>query len=239
MKFSSELKQAKLIKRYKRFLADVELPDKSVRTIHVSNTGSMTGCGSIGDTIWYSTSDNVKRKYPNSWELTEKPNGSFICVNTIKANQLVEEALNNKIITELNDYSIIKREVKYGSENSKIDFLLLSPKQSENLPDAYVEVKSVTLLENGQGFFPDTTTLRGQKHLRELSDIAKSGDRAILLFAVLHTGIKSVKAAKHIDKKYNDLLEKAIKNGVEVLVYHAEISPSKMEIAYSSIFKVQ
>ncbi len=220
------LKPATLIKRYKRFLADVILEDGTETTIHVANTGAMTGCAQAGDTIWYSTSNNPKRKYPFSWELTQTQLGDLICVNTIRANQLVAEALKNNVITELLDYQTIIPEKKYGNENSKIDFFLGG--HPNGLADAYVEVKSVTLLDNsttqGQGYFPDTVTTRGQKHLRELIDVAQGGKRAVLLFAVLHSGIQSVKAAAHIDSDYAHLLKQANNNGVEILTYKASIS---------------
>ncbi len=212
------LKKATLIKRYKRFLADVILEDGATTTLHVSNTGAMTGCAEPNDTVWYSTSANPKRKYPYSWEMTQTANKHLICVNTIRANQLVEEALHANVITELAGSSTIKREVKYGSENSKIDFFLSSPEKT----DAYLEVKSVTLLAGEQGYFPDAVTTRGQKHLRELIEVTQQGQRAILLFAVLHSGINSVKIAKHIDKKYNDLIIEAQAAGVEVIAYKAE-----------------
>ena len=219
MEFAKALKPATLIKRYKRFLADVILADGTETTIHVANTGAMTGCAEPGSTIWYSTSDNKKRKYPFSWELTQTNTGHFICVNTIRANSLVEEAIENGIITQLLGYKQLAREVKYGDENSKIDFLLTEGDK----PDAYVEVKSATLLENGQGYFPDTVTTRGQKHLRELIAVALTGQRAVLVFAVLHTGISSVKAAEHIDAKYAEILSEAKAAGVEVLSYFASI----------------
>jgi sugar fermentation stimulation protein A len=225
-----ELQKSTLIKRYKRFLADVILADGSTTTMHVANTGAMTGCAEPGDIVWYSTSANNKRKYPFSWEITQTKHAHSICVNTIKANQLIEEALNANKITELLGYSSIKREVKYGSENSKIDFLL----SDVNKPDTYVEVKSVTLLEGEQGFFPDAVTTRGQKHLRELIEVAQQGDRAILLFAVLHSGINNVKIAKHIDSKYNELIIEAKAAGVEILAYKADFelneNASKIEI---------
>jgi len=221
------LQPATLIKRYKRFLADVILEDGSETTIHVANTGAMTGCATAGDTIWYSTSDNPKRKYPFSWELTQTQSGDLICVNTIRANQFVAEALNNNIISELLGYNTIIPEKKYGNDNSKIDFYLTN--NSDGLADAYVEVKSCTLLDNsftknssGQGYFPDTVSTRGQKHLRELIEVAKNGDRAILLFAILHSGINSVSAASHIDEKYAKLLLNAKKEGVEILTYKVQ-----------------
>ena len=215
------LKKATLIKRYKRFLADIILEDGTETTIHVANTGAMTGCAEPEDTVWYSTSDNPKRKYPLSWELTQTQNNHYICVNTIKANQLAEEAINNGVIKELTGYKNLKREVKYGDENSRIDIFLSEHDTSK--ADVFVEVKSVTLLEGTQGYFPDAVTTRGQKHLRELMSIAKSGKRAVLFFAVLHSGINSVNAAKHIDPKYAELLQEAISSGVEVLVYKAQI----------------
>ncbi|MCW8833182.1 MAG: DNA/RNA nuclease SfsA [Colwellia sp.] len=218
MQFSPPLQKAILIKRYKRFLADVTLADGSQTTIHVANTGAMTGCAEPGDTVWYSQSSNLKRKYPFSWELTQTAKNHFICVNTIRANHLVEEALSANIISELSGYSSIEREVKYGSENSKIDFFLSDAEQK----DTYVEVKSVTLLENEQGYFPDAKTTRGQKHLRELIDVVAQGHRAVLLFAVLHTGINSVKIAKHIDYKYDELIRAAKSAGVEILAYKAQ-----------------
>ena len=224
MPFHSELKPAKLIKRYKRFLADVELPDGSVTTLHVANTGAMTGCGSPGDTVWYSTSDNPKRKLPLSWELTQTNQDHLICVNTIRANQVVEKAILNGRIPALTGYANLRREVKYGEEKSKIDFLLTDG----NKPDTYVEVKSVTLLHDNQGYFPDAKTERGQKHLRELMHIANSGHRAVLLFCVLHSGIESVEPAAHIDPKYAELFQQASDSGVEILTYRPEISTQKI-----------
>ena len=224
-----DVKPATLIKRYKRFLADIILADDNITTIHVANTGAMTGCAEPEDTVWYSTSDNAKRKYPYSWELTQTKQHHFICVNTLRANQLAEEAILNGTIKELQGFDKLQREVKYGEENSRIDFLLShainNHSNKKNTFKTYIEVKSVTLLEGDQGYFPDTVTTRGQKHLRELMSIVKNGDRAVLLFTVLHTGINSFKVAKHIDEKYADLLQQAIASGVEVLVYKAKICP--------------
>ena len=221
------LKKATLLKRYKRFLADVILEDGTTTTIHVANTGAMTGCADEGDTVWYSTSDNPKRKYPFSWEYTQKPNGDLICVNTIRANQFVEQALLAKSIPALNSYNSLKREVKYGEENSKIDFLL----KTENQADTYIEVKSVTLLQHELGYFPDAVSTRGQKHLRELIEVCQQGQRAVLLFAVLHAGITSVQAAAHIDKKYTELLKQAKLNGVEILAFKANFTLDEQSIS--------
>ena len=214
------LKPATLIKRYKRFLTDITLDNGNVTTIHCANTGAMTGCAEPGNTVWYSTSDNPKRKYPFSWEISVDGNNHHICVNTIRANQLIEEALLAEVIRPLNGFSTLKREVKYGSENSKIDFLL----QYDHKPDAYIEVKSVTLLADGKGYFPDAVSTRGQKHLRELMHVAEQGDEAVLIFAVLHSGIKSVQPASHIDPTYAKLLAEAQANGVKIIAYQAEFS---------------
>ncbi len=228
MIFEPKLESGILIKRYKRFLADIKLPDDSELTIHCANTGAMTGCASAGNLVFFSTSSNPKRKYPNSWELSITKQKHTICVNTIRANQLVVEALKHKKIDPLREYNTLKTEVKYGSENSRIDILLTG----ESLVDCYVEVKSVTLLgDNSQGYFPDAVTTRGQKHLRELTEIAVSGKKAILFFAVLHSGIEKVSIAHHIDNQYYSLLLDAIKNGVIVLCYQAEMSPQGMVIA--------
>ena len=227
MNFDKQLNSATLIKRYKRFLADVTLEDGSEHTIHCPNTGSMSGCAETGDTVWFSTSDNLKRKYPFTWELTQTSSDDFICVNTQRANQLVEEALSAGIISELVGFESLRREVKYGKENSRIDVLLNYCEQ----PDTYIEVKSVTLLENGQGFFPDAVTTRGQKHLRELTEIVQEGHRAVLLFAVMHTGINSVSPASHIDKEYTRLLKEAEEAGVIILAYRASVSPEGMKLS--------
>ncbi|MBP2196531.1 DNA/RNA nuclease SfsA [Pantoea cypripedii] len=224
MLFSPPLKPARLISRYKRFLADVITPEGETLTIHCANTGAMTGCATPGDTVWYSTSDSVTRKYPHSWELTETQQGHWICVNTLRANQLVKEALISAMIPELSSYEHCQPEVKYGTEKSRIDFLL----RADDRSNCYIEVKSVTLLQHGKGYFPDAVTTRGQKHLRELTQIAAEGHRAVLLFAVLHTGIEDVSPARHIDAQYAELLVQAQRRGVEVLAYQAHISPLKM-----------
>ncbi|EGA66826.1 DNA/RNA nuclease SfsA [Vibrio brasiliensis] len=229
MKFEPILEPAVLIKRYKRFLADITLPDGSERTIHCANTGAMTGCATPGNKVWYSTSDNPKRKYPNSWELSETATGHRICINTARANQLAVEAIESGTIKELQGYDQLQTEVKYGNENSRIDILL----NSENKPKCYIEVKSVTLLdedESGQGFFPDAVTTRGQKHLRELAQMAQNGSRAVLLFTVLHSGIEKVSPAHHIDANYSQLLKYAQEQGVEVLCYKAELSHHEIKL---------
>ncbi|THB84772.1 DNA/RNA nuclease SfsA [Pantoea allii] len=224
MHFSPPLKPARLISRYKRFLADVMTPEGEVLTIHCANTGAMTGCATPGDRVWYSTSDSLTRKYPHSWELTETQQGHWICVNTLRANQLVAEALDQDRLPALTGYSHRQAEVRYGSEKSRIDFLL----KADPRPNCYIEVKSVTLLHEGKGYFPDAVTIRGQKHLRELATVAAEGHRAVLLFAVLHSGIEDVSPARHIDAAYAEQLAQAQREGVEVLAYQADLSAEGM-----------
>lgn len=226
MKFEQPLKSATLLKRYKRFLADVVKDNGEEFTLHCANTGAMTGCATPGDTVWYSTSTNTKRKYPCSWELTQTQTGDWICVNTLRANTIVADAIEAGHIPELSEYNEVKREVKYGNENSRIDILL---KSNHNV-DCYIEVKSVTLLQDGMGYFPDARTERGQKHLRELTAIAKSGLRAVLFYAVPHTGITEVAVAKEIDPHYASLLEQAVDAGVEILCYRINISDYDLTI---------
>lgn len=220
MQFLPPLRPARLVKRYKRFLADVITPDGEALTLHCPNTGAMTGCATPGDTVWYSTSESKTRKFPHTWEVTETQGGAFICVNTLRANQLAKEAIQNGNISELTGYSEIKSEVKYGAERSRIDLKL----QAQGRPDCYIEVKSVTLAEQEQGYFPDAVTERGQKHLRELMNVVAEGDRAVLLFTVLHSAITCFSPARHIDAKYAQLLEEAYNKGVEVLAYKAALS---------------
>lgn len=226
MEFTPGLQSARLVKRYKRFLADIVTPEGEALTIHCANTGAMTGCATPGDTVWYSTSASLTRKYPHSWELTHTQQGHWICVNTLRANGLVREALAADRIPELSGYDKIVPEVKYGSENSRIDFLL----QADNRSNCYIEVKSVTLLQQGKGYFPDAVTERGQKHLRELMQIAQSGHRAVLFFAVLHSGIEDVSPARHIDVRYAELLAQAQQSGVELLCYKAQLSPEGINL---------
>lgn len=218
-----KLSRAKLIRRYKRFLADIELPNGEILTIHCANTGAMIGCGTAGDTVFYSASDSTTRKYPHSWEITQLKNGQLVCINTHRSNQLTLEALQNKQIKELAMYDQIIPEVKYGTENSRIDFLL----KGSGLPDCYVEVKSVTLVEGNIGMFPDAVTTRGQKHLRELITMKQQGYRAVVFFAGLHNGFDRFKTASKIDPEYDKLLRQAIQAGVEVYCYAAEFDISQ------------
>lgn len=209
------LKPAKLIRRYKRFMADVELPDGTQLTLHCANTGKMTGCADPGDTIWYSDSHSNTREYPCSWEITQLNNGQLVCINTHRANALAIEAIHNHLVPELDNYQNIVTNVKSGIENSRIDVLLTHGSN----PDCYMQVKSVTLVENHVGMFPDTETTRDQKHLNELIELREKGYRAIVFFCGLHEGIESFKPSIQNDPIYTSLLKEAMTKGVEVYAY--------------------
>src|SRR5690606_26892765 len=233
MHFFPPLLKTTLIKRHKRFLADVTHPEMGDFTAHCPNTGCMKNCWAEGDTAWLLDSENPKRKYRYTWVINETQDGHMICVNTHLANQLVIEGIENGVIKEFQNYDNIQQEVKYGDENSRIDLLLTN----KNKPDCYVEIKTITLSGSGDdfnagaGFFPDAVTTRGQKHLRELIEMKQQGHRAVLFFLVQHSAIKTVDAARHIDKKYADLYDQARQAGVEVIAYQTTISAKEIKIS--------
>ena len=229
MKFVNKLVKGKLLKRYKRFLADIELENGEIVTAHCANTGAMTGCAEPGYEAWLSRSDNPKRKLAFTWELAVTKEGHWIGINTQNANKVIGEALREGQLPELDAYPCISSEVKYGHEGSRIDFLLSQHEKNEAV-DCYVEVKSVTLLQDKQGFFPDARTVRGQKHLRELTAMAQQGHRAVLLYCVQHSGVQSVRVARHIDPQYGAELELAVGAGLEVLCYSTKIDQEKIII---------
>ena len=235
MKFEPALVQAILHKRYKRFLADVTIPPNKEITVHCPNTGSMRNCWAKGWKVWLQKSDNPKRKYAYTWTLAQNDRRELIGINTHLANPLVVEGIENNKIKQIAAVKTIKREVKYGEENSKIDILVTH--QDSSL--SYIEVKSVTLKEaDGKGYFPDAVTARGQKHLRELMACVDQGHRAVLLFMVQHTGINEMSIAAQIDPKYAMLIEKAIEHGVEILAYKARISESEIYLDKELEFKL-
>ena len=228
MYFSFPLKAATLQRRYKRFLADVEMLDGTALTLHCPNTGSMKNCAEPNSRVWFWDSANEKRKYPCTWELVEVEQRFLACINTQRANGLVVEAINNATITQLQGYGQLQTEVKYGQEKSRIDIFLSHHKY---LPDCYVEVKNVTLMAaQGQGLFPDAVTERGRKHLRELVYMVTQGQRAVLVYCVAHTGITKVSPAWDVDPAYAETLVWAIEQGVEVMAYGAEISLTHMSL---------
>jgi len=220
MKIPGPIIEGRLIRRYQRFLADVTLPDDSEVTVHCPNTGSMLGCQPTNARVLLSVSDNPKRKLKYTWELVETLPGIWACINTSRPNAQAREAIEQGLVNELAGYSRCRSEVRYGSEKSRIDLHLSG---HDSRADAWVEVKNVTLCEEGTGYFPDAVTTRGQKHLRELIAQAEAGDRPVLLFVVNHSGIKVVKPADQIDPAYGKLLRQAQTAGVEVLAYRARL----------------
>ncbi|MCY3751630.1 MAG: DNA/RNA nuclease SfsA [Gammaproteobacteria bacterium] len=226
MRFNQALVQGTLIKRYKRFLADVELDDGSIVTAHTPNTGSMLGCCKPGSPVWMSNSGNPKRKYALSWELVEAVPGVMVGINTGLPNKLIGEAIQNGTIQELQGYDIIREEVRYGAENSRIDLLLERGKK----PDCYVEIKNVTLAREGIGYFPDAVSERGSKHLRELAQVATEGKRAVICFCVQRKDVYEVRPADSIDKKYGVTLRQAIDAGVEAVAWRAHVSTDEIRI---------
>lgn len=232
---SEKWQQGRLIRRYKRFLADITTADGGMLTIHCPNTGSMRHCIQPEAPCWYSTSVSKTRKYPHTWEVATTPSGHLAGINTHRANALVKAALERDAIAELRHYPQHKSEVKYGQERSRIDFLL-----SGAGVDCYVEVKSVTLMEApGQGMFPDAVSQRGSRHLRELMGIAAAGQRAVLLFCVQHTGVEWVEPAAHLDPVYAQTLTEAVAAGVEVIAYRTHIDPSKSHISLTDPLPVK
>ena len=224
MNFDPPLISATLLKRYKRFLADVRLHNGELITAHCPNTGSMLNCADPNQPCWLSLSDNVKRKYPYTLEITTATHGGLAGINTHRANALVEEALTAGVITELNGFDKLQREVTYGQEKSRVDFLLqYADKQ------CYLEVKNVTLsMENQIAMFPDAVTSRGTKHLRELVSMIEQGNRAVLLYCVQLSSVNSMTVANHIDPQYADTLYWAQQQGLEVLAYQAEMSNTEI-----------
>ena len=222
MQFDPPLQHGKLIKRYKRFLADVELDNGEVITMHCPNTGSMKNCQTPGSRIWYSRASNPKRKYPHTWEIVEVDALDLVGINTHRANQLVVEAINAGTVEQLRGYRQLQTEVPYGEQSSRIDILLRGATGAMKLPDCYVEVKNVSLgMGKGLGLFPDAVTLRGQKHLQELMSMSSRGYRAVLFFCVQHSGIQRVSPADEIDPEYGRLLRQAASQGVELMAYGA------------------
>lgn len=227
------LQEATLLRRYKRFLADVEFPSGDVITVHCPNTGAMTGCAEPGSRVWLSVSTSKTRKYAHTWELVETAEG-LACIHSARANKVVREAFASGLIPGFECYPDIQTEVRYG-QSSRID-LLLQGADSKVL----VEVKSVTLCTApGYGLFPDAVSERGRKHLLELQAArADKNTRAVMFFCAFHNGIRSVSTAGHIDPRYRSALQQAQAAGVEMLAWRAEVSPRCMDLVAPLPFTV-
>jgi sugar fermentation stimulation protein A len=228
MRFQTPLIPARLIRRYKRFLADIELEDGSQVTAHCPNPGSMLGLSQPGTKIWVEPNDDPRKKLKYGWQLVDHENGHFTGINTGAANKIVKEALIARQIKGLDTYNNCLPEVKYG-ENSRIDFLLTG--SSDSAPGTYLEVKSVTLMrQSGLAEFPDSVTDRGLKHLGDLFKIAKLGKRAVLLFLVQRSDCAAFDVASDIDPAYGKAYRGFKKQDIEVMVYSCDLSPDAIRI---------
>ena len=225
MRFPAPLLEGRLLRRYQRFLADVDTA-AGILTAHCPNTGSMQGCAEPGMRVWLSPATNPARKLAWTWELVEALPGVVVGMHTGRSNALVREAIEAGRVPELAGYPAIRPEVKYG-EGSRIDLLLTAPGR----PDCYVEVKNVTAAVAGRiGYFPDAVTTRGTKHLREMSAMVASGQRAVLVFCVQRGDVDCVRPADHIDPVYGRTLREALAAGVEVIALGARVSPAGIEL---------
>ena len=220
MEFKTPLIEATLLRRYKRFLADVCLGDGELITVHTANTGSMLGCAEPGSRVWLSRSESTTRKYPYSWEITETAAGVLVGVNTALPNALVREAIESGVIGELQGYDSLRGEVSFGSERSRIDWLL----ENGGKAACYVEVKNVTAAVADTAIFPDAVSARGAKHLRELMGVVAAGQRGVLCFCVQRGDVTAVRPADEIDAVYGKTLRDARQNGVEIVAYQAEVA---------------
>jgi sugar fermentation stimulation protein A len=223
MRFPSPLERGVLIKRYKRFLADVTLSGGETVTVSCPNTGSMLGLNEPGSTVWLSHSESATRKYPHTWEMVEADLGrgpTLVGINTGRPNGLVAEAIAAGAIPSLAGYGTLRREVKYG-EASRIDILL----QDEAKGSCYVEVKNVHLMRrHGLAEFPDSATARGVKHLKELSQMVKEGHRAVMVFLIQRADAKRFRLADDLDAAYSAAFIAAKAAGVEAIALRCRMS---------------
>jgi sugar fermentation stimulation protein A len=230
MRFPSPLIPAKLVRRYKRFLADVELPSGETMTVHCANPGAMLGLAAPGAQVWLSKSANPKRKLSHSWELVEVDLGGgleLVGINTAHPNVLAAEAIAAGRVPQLAGYASVRREVRYG-KNSRVDFLL----EGDARPPCYVEIKNVHLMRRpGLAEFPDAVTKRGAKHLVELAERVAAGDRAVMLFLVQIASAERFALARDIDPTYGAEFHRARAAGVEAFVHRCRLTQAGIEVA--------
>jgi sugar fermentation stimulation protein A len=224
MRFNQELLPGILVRRYKRFLADVRLADDAVITVHCPNSGSMLGCSEPGSPVLLSCAANPKRKYSHTLEMVQSGT-TWIGVNTSLTNHLVREALENGVIEEIGPLDVIRQEIK-TSDNTRLDFLL-----EQKGRKIYLEVKNCSLAENRAAMFPDAITVRGTKHLRELAALRQQGHMAVVLFCVQRGDADHFAPAAHIDPLYAETLARVAADGVQVLACQADVSPREIRIA--------
>ena len=227
MKIAPPLLPATFERRYKRFFADVRTQSGKLLTIHCPNTGSMKNCLVEGSACWYSLSDNPKRKLHGTLEIVTTSEGHLAGVNTARPNYLVRELIEAGLVPQLQGYSQIRSEVRYGEEKSRIDLLL----EDESLGQCYVEVKNVTLdMGEGLATFPDAVTSSGTKHLRELMAMVTAGHRALLFFCVQLTGVERMEVAADIDQVYAATMAEAVAAGVEIIAWRASLGAGEIVI---------
>ncbi len=225
MQFPDPLIRGTLLRRYKRFLADIELEDGAQVTAHCANPGAMLGLKDAGAEVWLSPSRNPKRKLKFSWELIWA-NGGLVGINTAHPNGIAAEAIEAGEIEPLQGYETLRREVKYG-QNSRVDLLLEQPGR----PDCYVEIKNVHLMrQTGLAEFPDSVTKRGAKHLVELGDMVAAGHRAVMLYLVQRSDCDRFAIAGDIDPTYAEELHRAMGSGVEAICYDCQIDTTGIQV---------
>ncbi len=225
MNFPSALEQGVLLRRYKRFLADVEMADGSVTTVHVPNPGAMLGLTAPGLPLWLSRSPDPKRKLPLTLEMMQI-DGGLVGVNTLNPNRIAEAAIRRGGIAELTGYETLRREVRYDHD-SRIDILLTDPDR----PPCYVEIKNCHFLRSpGLAEFPDCNTVRGVKHLKALERVVQDGGRAVMLFVIQRTDAQAFDTADDIDRAYGPALREASSRGVEVLCYDCHLNSDAISL---------
>lgn len=235
MKYSSPLQRVILIKRYKRFLADVVLADGRQITVHTPNTGSMMGCAEPGSFIWIRDSGSDSRKHRYSWELSELADGTLVGVNTGLPNQLVAELIRSGLVESLRGYASLRTEVPYGQERSRIDLLL----EGAGMAPCYIEVKNVTARVEGHAIFPDAVTERGAKHLRELMAVVRQGGRGVIFFCVQRDDVARFRPAHEIDPVYAATLRQAVAAGVEAVAWRTAITPAEVVLSQPLLLDLQ
>lgn len=223
MQFPTPLVHGTLIKRYKRFLADVRLENGEIITAHCPNTGTMLSCSKPDSPVALSRSDNPKRKYPFTLEMV-MDNSTWVGVNTAKTNKLVIEAIENGQITEFLNVDTVKSEIK-TSAHTRLDLQVINGNNS-----TYIEVKNCSLAIDGCAMFPDAVTVRGTKHLRELSRLTEEGSKSCIFYLVQRMDADRFSPASHIDPTYSKALLDAANAGVIILVYQAEVSPAGIQV---------
>ena len=224
MKFQSPLVPGRLIRRYKRFLSDVLLDTGEEVVAHCPNPGSMMGLKEPGLRVWVEPNDDPKKKLKYAWRVSQLEDGTMVGIDTAVPNRVTKEALVERRIAELADYTGVRPEVPYGTR-SRIDFLLTE----DGLPDAYVKIKNVHLLRTDDwAEFPDCVTERGAKHLRELMLVKEAGHRAVMIYVIQHEGCRRFRVAEDLDPGYAAAFREAVDAGVEMLAYRCHITTDEI-----------